>query len=345
MPETVTALAAGTVVPPGDAAALGRAALRLAPADPRERARRARAWAGRFDFPAYAARLLALACPDLADLSVVVPNYNYARHLGERLASVFAQSHPVREVILLDDASTDDSLAVARAAAAEWRRELRVVARAANSGSVFRQWRRAAELARGEFVWIAEADDSAEPDFLAALCGLMRGQPDMALAFCDSRAIDGAGAEIWPSYRPYCAEAGAEALQHDGVFAAGDFARRFLAERNLILNVSAVLWRREALLAALARCDGDLRRFRIAGDWRVYLEALADRAATVGYLARPLNSHRRHQGSVTATEGAARHLAEIREVHRLARQRLGLDGAARRRQAAWLRRAARTLAG
>jgi glycosyltransferase involved in cell wall biosynthesis len=74
-----------------------------------------------------------------------------------RLASIFAQSYPVHEVIVLDDASTDDSVAVARATAASWQRDVVIDTRVRNSGSVFAQWRRAAERATGEWLWIAEA--------------------------------------------------------------------------------------------------------------------------------------------------------------------------------------------
>ncbi len=73
-----------------------------------------------------------------------------------------------------------------------------------------------------------------------------------------------------------------------------------MAERNLILNASAVLWRRSALLAALARCEPDLQQFQLAGDWRLYAEILA-RLVPRSLMSRvPLNRHRRHPQSVTA---------------------------------------------
>ena len=55
--------------------------------------------------------LAILACR-CARVSVVVPNYNYARYLPERLRSIAGQSLPPYEIIVLDDASSDDSLAV-----------------------------------------------------------------------------------------------------------------------------------------------------------------------------------------------------------------------------------------
>ena len=70
--------------------------------------------AGRFDFKAYVASLMSLAQPELPRISVVVPSYNYARYMKQRMASILAQTQPVLEVIVLDDASTDDSVEVAR---------------------------------------------------------------------------------------------------------------------------------------------------------------------------------------------------------------------------------------
>ena len=74
----------------------------------------------RFQFAPYVTKLLALAAPDLPRISVAVPNYNYARYMPERLGGIFAQTHPVHEVLMLDDCSKDDSLTVIPAIAADW---------------------------------------------------------------------------------------------------------------------------------------------------------------------------------------------------------------------------------
>ena len=58
--------------------------------------------------------------------------------MARRLASVFAQTYPVAEVIVFDDASTDDSVAVARRTAEDWGRDIRLVVNTTNSGSAFR---------------------------------------------------------------------------------------------------------------------------------------------------------------------------------------------------------------
>ena len=324
IPDLLRDCAAGTCVPLGDVAAMVAAIpATLARFTPPGRTRLANRARRLFDFDDYAGHLVALVRPDTLDVSVVVPSFDYERYMPARLASVFNQTHPVREVVLLDDASRDNSVAVAEAAAEEAGRTLRVVTATANSGSVFAQWHRAARLAAGEFLWIAEADDLSEPEFLSALCRALGNAPDAVMAFCDSRAVDAEGAPLWPDHQAYYASSGVTLLQEDGVFEAQDVLEACLGERNLILNVSGVLFRRTALLAALDRCAPELAEYRMAGDWRVYAELLAGNPGRVAYVARPLNIHRRHGSSVTHRLSVEHHLDEVARMHRHMRTVIG----------------------
>ena len=54
-----------------------------------------------FNFPGYVRDLLRFALPNLVDVSVVIPNYKYAPVLPARLATVFTQTYPLGEVIVL----------------------------------------------------------------------------------------------------------------------------------------------------------------------------------------------------------------------------------------------------
>ncbi len=284
--------------------------------------------------PRYVDRLLRLAAPGLQRISAVVLNYQYARYLPERLSSIFEQTYPVQEILLLDDASRDNSLEVATAAAAQAGREIKILVNQENSGSVFAQWRRAALAAKGAYVWLCEADDAAHPALLARLVEAMERADAPLLAFADSRAVDAQGHETMPSYQSYYFQSGVRGLAASGNWPAGDFAAKFLNIRNLIPNVSAVLWRREALLKALEDVP-DLEGWKLAGDWRLYLAVLAGQEGSVAYAAEPLNTHRRHGGGVTAKLDAAAHLNEIERLHRVAADLLGLDEAALAAQAAY----------
>lgn len=101
-------------------------------------------------------------------VSIIIPNYNHARFLDERMQSVLGQTYQNFEVIILDDRSTDNSREVIE----KYRsnpKVRKILFNDTNSGSPFRQWKKGMELASGEIVWIAESDDHCEDTFLEKL--------------------------------------------------------------------------------------------------------------------------------------------------------------------------------
>jgi hypothetical protein len=318
---------AGQVVPMEDCAAIA-AAIRAA----RPVTTRANLLPTPHDFPSYVAALLTHIHP--APLpSVIVPCYRQAALLPRRLASIFAQTIPVRDITLRDDASDDGSAEAAAAIARGHNRALAVIRSPRNTGSAFGAWRDAVARAEAELVWIAEADDSSAPDFLASLLPAFE-HPHTLLAFSDSQPIAPDGSPRPENYRAsYAAAAGPGALSASATYDAAAFARRFLSERNILFNVSAVVWRRAPLRAALDRLGDDLLTWRVAGDWRLYLELLTTQPGCVAHIAQPLNLHCRGPTTVTARLPVAQHLAEIRRMHTLIRRRLGNPPGLRERQA------------
>ena len=324
IPELLKERALGYVVPfcdvPGMAAKLNGILGQTIHDGVRARAREA--CEKQFAFTPYVRDVLRMALPGLPTVSVVVPTFNYARYLPARLGSIFDQTQPIQEIIVLDDASTDDSIAVIEERAEERERDITLVINEANSGSVFAQWARGAQMATGEFVWIAEADDLSEPTFLSHLVALMRSDPSIGLGFCDFRSIDAKDVPVYSSYKPYFATLEPNALTRSEVFDGREFMARFLSVKNTILNVSSVVWRREALLRALATCGRSLTDFRMAGDWRLYVECLSLPNAKIAYEADALNVHRRHAQSVTHTLNAQKHVEEIAAVHTMIQERI-----------------------
>ncbi|MBU6449238.1 MAG: glycoside hydrolase family 99-like domain-containing protein [Rhodospirillales bacterium] len=327
IPELLRAEAAGFVAPQADLDAYqaGLEAMLDHKALKRQRPRIMKMAEELFDFPVYVDRLLSFSAPGLKRISAAVLNYNYAAYLPERLASIFTQTYPIQEILLLDDASRDNSLNVAAETAAQAKRDIKIVVNQENSGSVFAQWRRAAQAAKGDYVWLCEADDAAHPTFLTRLVEALERDETALLAFTDSRAVNEAGQETMPSYQSYYFQSGVGALAASGSWEARKFATQCLSVRNLIPNVSAVLWRRGALLAALDTLP-ELEEWKLAGDWRLYLELLAKQAGTVVYVAESLNTHRRHAGGVTARLDAKAHLQEVQRLHEIALDLLDLGG-------------------
>ncbi len=98
-------------------------------------------------------------------ISIIVPNYNHVQFLEQRLTSIYKQTYQNFEVIILDDASADSSLEILRVYK-NHPKTSHFIINEKNTGSPFKQWKKGLELANGEFIWIAESDDSCELDFL-----------------------------------------------------------------------------------------------------------------------------------------------------------------------------------
>ena len=132
-------------------------------------------------------------------LSVVIPNYNHAHYLPMALESILRQAVSPMEVLIYDDASTDESVAVAREFC-QRSAHVRLFCAAENRGPV--HWmNRALEEASGECVFFMAADDVVLPDFLSRSLDLLARYPDSGLCSTLSRIIDEAGADqgLYPS--------------------------------------------------------------------------------------------------------------------------------------------------
>lgn len=280
-----------------------------------------------FSFRTYAMDLLQLGGIDVPRVSVVVPNYNYAHYLAERLASIAGQSSPVYEIIVLDDCSTDASLEVLQRLRSTLKPEPRVIANQANSGSVFKQWLAGLEAARGDYVWIAEADDLSKPEFLERLLRLLRTHRDAVMAYCQSEQVDEYGQTMAPDYLAYTKDLSATRWMENYVADGSDEVRGGMGVKNTMPNVSAVLFRREPLLEVLRENIEEVSRYRIAGDWLVYLYML--RRGNVAFEATACNRHRRHANSVTQGSASRLHYDEILRIQERARSLFGDDPAVR----------------
>ena len=98
-----------------------------------------------------------------ADLSVVVPNYNHAGYLPRALDALLAQSVRPREILVVDDASTDDSRAVIAGYAR--RHDLIRPVYVGRNGGVEATLNRGAARAAGRYLFMTAADDYVLPGF------------------------------------------------------------------------------------------------------------------------------------------------------------------------------------
>ncbi|HSE53159.1 MAG TPA: glycosyltransferase family A protein [Gemmatimonadales bacterium] len=129
------------------------------------------------------------------NISVVIPCHNNGAHVAETLTSVRAQTRKPLEVIVVDDASTDDSAAVVAGF-----QEVRFLGLPRNSGvSLARNTGLFA--ARGEMVAWLDADDIWEPDHLATVAGLLENHPAVGVAFSLTQGF-GMSEKVWEPLLP-----------------------------------------------------------------------------------------------------------------------------------------------
>lgn len=110
---------------------------------------------------------------EAADVSVVIPMYNAERFIGEALESVRSQTIRPREIIVVDDGSTDRSVAVVEA----WDPEIRVLTQANAGAASARQ--AGSALAKGEMLAFLDADDLWLPDALEVRLAVLEAHPDV----------------------------------------------------------------------------------------------------------------------------------------------------------------------
>lgn len=234
-------------------------------------------------------------------ISVIVPNYNYARYLEIRLNSIFQQTRQDFEVIYLDDASTDGSKEEYERLAGDPR--MRAVFNTSNSGSAFAQWNKGVKEARGEFIWIAEADDIADERLLEVLTRRLENDPQCGIAYCASQFIDEDG-KVTGRAEDELNPLDAKRWHHDFENNGRDECARYLIQRNTIFNASAVVFRKEAYLKA--GCADE--QLKLCGDWITWARMLYH--CNVAYTGEPLNHFRKHAQSVRSTTSDARHVWE-----------------------------------
>lgn len=217
-------------------------------------------------------------------VSIIMPNYNHAPFLRERLDSIFAQDYANKEVILLDDASIDESRVILNEYAA--RPEVKhVVLNDANSGNTFMQWEKGLSLATGDYIWIAESDDVADSTLVSRLVSVLE-QSDAMIAFAHSEWIDEAGTIIPRNYDKQWSK--------DFVMEGVSFVKKYLLGYSYICNASAVLFRRSALGGVDMQ---HVKQYSASGD-RLFWISLAWQGK-VTYIAEPLNRFRQHTNKVS----------------------------------------------
>ncbi|MFZ5823279.1 MAG: glycosyltransferase [Bacillota bacterium] len=206
-------------------------------------------------------------------VTILIPTYNHQRYLAEAVESALHQTYTDREVVVVDDGSTDRTPEIL----ARYGRAIRVI-RTENGGTPS-ALNTGIGAARGEWIAWLSSDDAFLPDKLARQLALAAEQPALSVIYTDWYVVDGAGRVTdqlgTPPYRT-------RRQLIRGLFA------------GCVINGSTTLVRREAL-DRIGRFD---ERLKQAHDWDLWLRLARDHE--FGHVRAPLVRYRWHGENMSA---------------------------------------------
>ncbi|WP_316851313.1 glycosyltransferase family 2 protein [Pedobacter agri] len=241
-------------------------------------------------------------------VSIIVPNYNHSKFIQKRIDSIFSQTFRDFEVIILDDASTDESVSLINQAVSD-KENVSLILNSKNSGSTFVQWNKGIALAKGKYIWMAESDDYASDTFLSSMVPLMENNQDCAIAYSQSKYIHdniiGASLIAWTN------DLSNTLWVEDFKIKGHEAILKYWIHKNIIINASAALFNREAYQKSAANQNVN---YQLCGDWFTWIALMKN--GNLIFKSETLNFYRRHEGTVTSKwQSNLKIKKEINEIH------------------------------
>jgi glycosyltransferase involved in cell wall biosynthesis len=219
--------------------------------------------------------------------SIIIPNYNHGKYLDECILSVLNQTYKNFELVILDDNSADNSRDIINKYK-EHPLVTHVVFNEVNSGSPFPQWKKGIELAKADWIWMAESDDKAEPSFLEEAAAIIQDHPSIGCYYTDSAIMDetamvtGKASDIRNVF--FETKKWSVSYQANGRDELNE-CLKFLCTLN---NSSALVFKKEIFTA----CRDEVISYRYYGDWFFQVNALLQ--TDIYYNHKALSSYRNH---------------------------------------------------
>lgn len=132
-------------------------------------------------------------------VSILINNYNYGRFLGDAIRSALAQSYANREIIVVDDGSTDNSLEIARSFGDE------VLLIAKENGGQASAFNAGFAASRGEIVCLLDSDDIFLPGKLERIVEVLEQNPEIGWCFENLKLFHHSQSERSPRDRQFAA--------------------------------------------------------------------------------------------------------------------------------------------
>jgi len=215
-------------------------------------------------------------------VSVIIPNYNHAQYLKQRIDSVINQTFHDFEVIIMDDCSQDESRSIIESYRGHPKVQ-QIVYNTINSGSTFFQWKKGIEMAKGEWIWIAESDDWCELTILDELFNAAQKRKNCVLSYCQSIMLENNNV-IWRSGSKYLEE----------YLHGKDFVKEHMLIGNAIFNASMCIFKKQVY----QNISTKFMEYKFSGDWVFWIEAVLQGEVYIS--GKTLNYFRKHPQDVSS---------------------------------------------
>lgn len=216
--------------------------------------------------------------PMTPSVSIVVPVYNGAEYLDHALHSAESQTKNPSEIVVVDDASTDETPSIIRQHAPRLTKQARLAARVPAASA----WNAAIRESSSDFFVVLAHDDLLEPNFVEEVTAVLNSHPDLDLLICANHTID-TGGNIIQRYQS------SNATPAPRVISAAEYLDCFTRFGQWFLPTSVVTRR-----SLFERLNGFDPNMKVAYDWDFYLRAGAASGARIVSLDKPLSRYRIH---------------------------------------------------
>ena len=216
-------------------------------------------------------------------VSVIIPTFGRPRYLQEAIAAALAQTYSNIEVLVFDNGTLEETLAVAENAARRdprirFQRNERNLGMSANFNAL-------ARAARGEFLVAIGDDDRLLPEFVSRLVGAMR--PGLSVAFSNHYLINAEGKRLEAESREYTRRYGRDTIP-----------------AGVLENAEAAAWRLSIPMSAALLRTADLQRLRFRENLNTpdveFFIRLTHEGAQFVFVPEYLMEYRVHLDAVTA---------------------------------------------
>jgi glycosyltransferase involved in cell wall biosynthesis len=225
-----------------------------------------------------------------SSVAIIVASYNHAEYLQQRIESIIAQTHQDIDLLVIDDFSTDGSRIVLDQFAKY--PSIRLMYSDVNRGWV-QTSNLGVELTSAEFISFCNCDDFCDPQLISSLLKALQDHPTAAVAFCQSSLVDQNGHSTG-SDRTHRSNKFKKLIKSDTLIDS-ETATGLLVESCIIPNLSAALFRRDALIEAGLLSDS----YRVVSDWDLFFKIA--KKHDIAYVHSTLNSFRQHRTTIRSS--------------------------------------------